>query len=53
MGDAISRKLVYAFLLGLISDNDERKKALEYINELPPVDLITGKERGINDKNTV
>lgn len=36
-GDAISRKLVYAFLFGLISDDAERKKALEYINELPPV----------------
>lgn len=39
-GDAIDRKLVYAFLSGLISDETERKKALEYINELPPVNPI-------------
>ena len=37
MSNAIDRKLVYAFLFGLISDDVERKKALEYINELPPV----------------
>ena len=36
-GDAISRKITTAFLSGLISDETERKKALEYINELPPV----------------
>lgn len=36
-GDAISRKIISAFLSGLISDETERKKALEYINELPPV----------------
>ena len=36
-GDAISRKITTAFLNGLISDETERKKALQYINELPPV----------------
>ena len=36
-GDAIDRKIISAFLSGLISDETERKKALQYINELPPV----------------
>jgi hypothetical protein len=35
--DAIDRKLVCAFIAGLISDDGERKKALQYINELPSV----------------
>lgn len=39
-GDAISRKIISAFLSGLISDDDERKKALQYINELPSVNLM-------------
>lgn len=39
-GDAISRKIISAFLSGLISDETERKKALQYINELPSVNLM-------------
>ena len=35
--NAINRKLVCAFIDGLISDDGERKKALQYINELPSV----------------
>ena len=35
--DAIDRKLVCAFIDGLISDDGERKKALEYIRHMPPV----------------
>jgi len=42
--DAISRKIITAFLSGLISDDTERKKALQYVNELPSVNpqLKTG-----------
>lgn len=51
--DAISRKLVCAFLSGLISDETERKKALQYINELPPVNpqtkTMTEYEQGYKD----
>jgi len=36
-GDAIDRKLVCAFIAGLISDDGERKKGLEYIRNMPPV----------------
>lgn len=36
-GNAIDRKIISAFLSGLISDETERKKALQYVNELPPV----------------
>lgn len=49
--DAIDRKLVCAFIDGLISDDVERKKALEYINELPPVtpqEPKTGHWIGVN-----
>jgi predicted nucleic acid-binding Zn-ribbon protein len=35
--DAIDRKLVCAFIDGLISDDGERKKGLEYIRNMPPV----------------
>lgn len=35
--DAIDRKLVWAFIDGLISDDGERKKGLEYIRSMPPV----------------
>lgn len=35
--DAISRKTISAFLSGLISDETERKKALQYVSELPSV----------------
>lgn len=35
--DAISRKIITAFLSGLISNDTERKKALQYVNELPSV----------------
>lgn len=35
--DAIDRKLVYAFIAGLISDGAEREKGLEYISNMPPV----------------
>jgi len=35
--DAIDRKLVCAFIDGLISDDGERKKGLEYIRSMPPV----------------
>lgn len=35
--DAIDRKLVCAFIDGLISDDGERKKGLEYIRHMPPV----------------
>ena len=35
--DAIDRKLVCAFIDGLISDDGEREKGLEYIRHLPPV----------------
>lgn len=37
-GDAIDRKLVCAFIDGLISDDGERKKGLEYIRSMPPVE---------------
>ena len=36
-GDAIDRKLVCAFIDGLISDDGEREKGLEYIRNMPPV----------------
>ena len=36
-GDAIDRKLVCAFIAGLISDDGEREKGLEYIRHMPPV----------------
>ena len=36
-GNAIDRKLVCAFIDGLISDDGERKKGLEYIRNMPPV----------------
>ena len=36
-GDAIDRKLVCAFISGLISDDGEREKGLEYIRNMPPV----------------
>ena len=36
-GDAVDRKLVCAFIGGLISDDRERKKGLEYIRHMPPV----------------
>ena len=36
-GDAIDRRLVCAFIDGLISDDEERKKGLEYIRSMPPV----------------
>lgn len=36
-GDAIDRKLVCAFIAGLISDDGEREKGLEYIRNMPPV----------------
>ena len=36
-GDAIDRKLVCAFIDGLISDDSEREKGLEYIRNMPPV----------------
>ena len=35
--DAIDRKLVCAFIAGLISDDGEREKGLEYIRHMPPV----------------
>lgn len=35
--DAIDRKLVCAFIAGLISDDGEREKGLEYIRNMPPV----------------
>ena len=35
--DAIDRKLVCAFIDGLISDDGEREKGLEYIRSMPPV----------------
>lgn len=35
--DAIDRKLVCAFIDGLISDDGERKKGLECIRSMPPV----------------
>lgn len=35
--DAIDRKLVCAFIAGLISDDGEREKGLEYIRSMPPV----------------
>ena len=35
--DAIDRKLVCAFIAGLISDDGERKKGLEYIRNMPAV----------------
>lgn len=35
--DAIDRKLVCAFIDGLISDDGERKKGLEYIRNMPSV----------------
>jgi len=35
--DAIDRKLVCAFIAGLISDDVEREKGLEYIRHMPPV----------------
>ncbi|MBQ2002007.1 MAG: hypothetical protein II240_01780 [Bacteroidaceae bacterium] len=35
--DAIDRKLVCAFIAGLISDDVEREKGLEYIRNMPPV----------------
>jgi len=35
--DAIDRKLVCAFIDGLISDDGEREKGLEYIRNMPPV----------------
>lgn len=35
--DAIDRKLVCAFIDGLISDDGERRKGLEYIRNMPPV----------------
>lgn len=38
-GNAIDRKLVCAFIDGLISDDGERKKGLEYIKSIPPVNL--------------
>ena len=38
--DAIDRKLVCAFIDGLISDDGERKKGLEYIRSMPPVNPI-------------
>ena len=36
--DAIDRKLVSAFIAGLISDDSEREKGLEYIRQLPSVE---------------
>lgn len=36
-GNAIDRKLVCAFIDGLISDDGEREKGLEYIRNMPPV----------------
>ena len=36
-GNAIDRKLVCAFIDGLISDDGEREKGLEYIRSMPPV----------------
>ena len=38
--DAISRKIVLAFLNGLISDDGERQKAIEYVENLPSVTPI-------------
>jgi hypothetical protein len=35
--DAIDRKLVCAFIDGLISDDREREKGLEYTRSMPPV----------------
>jgi hypothetical protein len=35
--DVIDRKLVCAFIGGLISDDREREKGLEYIRNMPPV----------------
>ena len=35
--DAIDRKLVCAFIEGLISDDREREKGLDYIRHMPPV----------------
>ena len=35
--DAIDRKLVCAFIAGLISDDGEREKGLEYIRNMPSV----------------
>lgn len=35
--NAIDRKLVCAFIDGLISDDGEREKGLEYIRNMPPV----------------
>ena len=35
--DTIDRKLVCAFIAGLISDDGEREKGLEYIRSMPPV----------------
>ena len=35
--DAIDRNLVCAFIAGLISDDGEREKGLEYIRSMPPV----------------
>ena len=35
--NAIDRKLVCAFIDGLISDDGEREKGLEYIRSMPPV----------------
>ena len=35
--NAIDRKLVCAFIAGLISDDGERKKGLEYIRSMSPV----------------
>jgi uncharacterized OB-fold protein len=35
--NAIDRNLVCAFIAGLISDDGEREKGLEYIRSMPPV----------------
>ena len=35
--NAIDRKLVCAFIAGLISDDGERERGLEYIRSMPPV----------------
>jgi hypothetical protein len=42
--NAIDRNLVCAFIAGLISDDGEREKGLEYIRSMPPVNpqLKTG-----------
>ena len=39
-GNAIDRKLVCAFIAGLISDDVEREKGLKYIRNMPPVNPI-------------